>query len=105
MPASGCTWQLAAWPWPGGQSALTSRIWLSSQAAAKWKVPSGFVETERYEPFYGSRLLASHDKRGSRTLACARNGKSRAGLQYRQEGEHSAGRQEAPRVKEGKITW
>lgn len=39
-------WQLAAWPWPGGQSALASRIWHSSQAAAKRKRPSSFVETE-----------------------------------------------------------
>lgn len=44
--ASSCKWQLASWPRPGGQSALASRIWHSSQAAAKPKQPSSFVETE-----------------------------------------------------------
>lgn len=46
MLASSSKWPLAAWPWPGGQSALASGIWHSSQAAAKWKRPSSFVETE-----------------------------------------------------------
>lgn len=100
---------MVAWPWPGGQSALTSSIWHSSQAAAKWKLPSSFVERERYRPFYGRRLPSNSDRRGPRTLACAPNGKRRTVLQYRestrQEREHSPGCQEVPGVKEGKIIW
>lgn len=90
MSASRGKWQVVAWSWPGGQSALTSRIWHSSQAAAKWRLPSSFVERERYEPFYGCRLPSNSDRRGPRTLACAPNGRRRAVLQT----ERARGRKE-----------
>lgn len=80
MLASSCKWQLAVWPWPGGQSALTSRIWHSRQAAAKRKWPSSFVDRGTgHFTVPGSQPITI----GLRTPACSRNGKSRAGLQYK----------------------
>lgn len=106
MLASIGKWQVVAWPWLGGQSALTSRTWHSSQAAAKWKLPSSFTETESYGPLYNFRLPSNSDSRGPRTLACTPNGKRKAVLHYREstrhEREHSPGCQEVPGIK---IIW